>query len=109
MPEAIGESICSGNCVVAEADGHLVGFGTLNVEKAEIDAVFARPDCLRSGVGGKLLVSLEQLARDAGIKTLGLSSSLNAVRFYEAGGYKQEQSTKYVNVNKSPALRAVVS
>lgn len=83
--------------VVAEAES-VVGFGSLRREPpdgyeadvgGEVTGVYVHPDCAGRGVGTRLLCELETRARDAGLASLGLSASLNAVAFYDARGYQR--------------------
>ncbi|MFC6731154.1 MULTISPECIES: GNAT family N-acetyltransferase [unclassified Haladaptatus] len=85
---AIGEA--GQEYLVAEVDETVVGFGHLNTESREIEAVYVHGDYLRRGVGNALLARLETLAREAGFDAVTLSASLNAVPFYEAKGYRDE-------------------
>ena len=82
--------------VVADhtADG-VVGFGVLDCEPSgrddestgEVGAVYVHPDYARRGLGRTILETLESAARDAGLETLVLTASRNAVEFYERQGY----------------------
>jgi putative acetyltransferase len=74
--------------LVAEIDGVTVGFASLNAETAHVETVFVEPEHSREGVGAQLLRELERHARRRGIRTLRVSSSLNAVSFYEAAGFE---------------------
>ena len=75
---------------VAEEAGELVGFGTLNPETREVEAVYVGPAATGRGVGMELLKTLERRACELGLKTLRLDSSLNAVGFYERAGFSVE-------------------
>ncbi|AUV81144.1 N-acetyltransferase [Salinigranum rubrum] len=80
--------------IVAEKEGQIVGFGSLRFETsesdsdAEVTAVYVHPSVVRQGVGTAIHAELERRARAHGAQSLGLSSSLNAVPFYEARGYE---------------------
>lgn len=78
---------------VAEAEGNVVGFAELNLERGEIEAVFVAPDYGRRGIGRRLLQTLEDLAAQRGLTPLPLDASLNAVTFYEQMGYRQKEPT----------------
>lgn len=78
--------------VVAEDTGEIVGFGQLNQTNGEVEAVYVLPGRQGEGIGGQLLRSLDDAARAAGLKTLHLSATLNAVRFYESAAYVEEGS-----------------
>src|SRR5688500_3158845 len=73
--------------VAVEGDARVVGCGVLDREACEVEAVYVDPGATRRGVGLKLLRTLEELARAAGIETLRLNASLNGVPFYERAGY----------------------
>lgn len=72
---------------VAEEGGEVVGFGNLNPEACEVEAVYVAPAAAGRGVGLELLRTLEARARELGLKRLRVDASLNAVGFYERAGY----------------------
>jgi N-acetylglutamate synthase-like GNAT family acetyltransferase len=80
---------------VAEDGGEIIGFGTLNLEGGEVEAVYVHPAAIRRGVGLKLLRTLEERARVGGLKSLHLCASLNAVGFYARAGFVQQQHTSH--------------
>lgn len=84
--------------VVAEVDGTVVGFGSVDLDPvsafarpvdAEVTGVYVHPDHARSGVGSALLADLESRARRWDAAAVGLQASLNAVGFYERMGYER--------------------
>lgn len=92
--------------LVAETDGHVIGFGWMTPEAdedfisdvgGEITGMYVHPNAAGKGVGTRLLGELEQFARDASVDSLGLWASLNAVPFYEKHGYEAvtEQALEY--------------
>lgn len=85
-----------GGCVVAEdAQGRVVGYGMLVLQDNEVDALFVDPDAAGQGVGRALLQQLFVLAApDADIV---LSASLNAVAFYQRGGFIAEGPQDYLH------------
>jgi putative acetyltransferase len=87
-PEKYGEAISSNEFFVAQENGAVVGFGELNQSGGEITGLYVSPDVAGRGVGWKLLCTLEERARTLGLETLYLTSSLNAVSFYERAGFK---------------------
>ena len=76
--------------LVAVADGRVIGFASIVAPLNELRAVYVSPAVGRRGVGSRLLISIEELARVRGLTELRLDSSLNAVDFYEAHGYVAE-------------------
>ncbi len=83
--------------VVAEGDrdGAVVGFGRLDVDEAEVSAVYVHPAAADNGIGTAILHDLEREARDRGLETLTLYSSLNAVEFYRQQGYTPVERTDH--------------
>ena len=75
---------------VAEESGEIVGFGVLDAETREVEAVYVGPSAAGRGVGMKILRTLEGRARELGLESLRLDSSLNAVGFYERAGFRVE-------------------
>ena len=61
-PEDYKESLRSKEFFVAEENDVVIGFGTLNAESNEIEAIYVSPDVVRRGVGLKILRRLEARA-----------------------------------------------
>ena len=81
--------------LVAEIDRQIAGFASLLKGLNVIGAVFVHPNCVRRGIGTKLLQSVEKKAIQNKIKILWVCSSLNAHAFYLANGY---QTIQKVNI-----------
>ena len=88
LPETFSTDIEHKHVVVAVAGRGIAGFAILNPAIAEIEAVYVAPDHGRRGLGRQLLAHLEAAASGSGLRKLSLSSSLNAVPFHAASGYK---------------------
>lgn len=73
----------------------IVGFGWIDLESGEVTAVYVHPDYARRGVGRTILERLEAVARTAGLETLTLTASLNAVPFYERRGYERVERIEH--------------
>jgi len=71
---------------VAENNG-LLGFFILNLESAELNAIYIHPSAAGCGVGKRLFRFAERLAIDNSLTELTLKSTLNAVGFYESCGF----------------------
>ena len=84
--------------VVATDGTMVVGFGQLNPDIGEVDAVYVLPERQGEGIGGMVLSDLEQRARERGVTTLELSATLNAADFYERAGYARQ----HVAVHRLP-------
>jgi putative acetyltransferase len=94
-PESYEESIRSKEFFVAEEDGIIMGFGVLNQQSAEVEALYVNPEGGRRGIGLELLRKLEERARALGLEALRLDASLNAVPFYQRAGYVGQEKSKY--------------
>jgi N-acetylglutamate synthase-like GNAT family acetyltransferase len=94
-PEHYIESIRNKEFYVAEEDGALIGFGTLNHKENEIEAVYVSPEVVRRGVGSAILQRLEERARALGLKSLKMDASLNAVPFYISAGYESQKVAEH--------------
>jgi GNAT superfamily N-acetyltransferase len=73
--------------VVAELDATVAGFGSILPVMNELRAVYVHPAAARRGVGTRILIHLEHLARQHGVKYLQMDSSINAEMFYSRNGY----------------------
>jgi GNAT superfamily N-acetyltransferase len=72
---------------ILEEDGVLLG--TIGLEDNRIYNFFVSPDKQGSGIGGELLDFVENRVRADGRRRLIVNSSLTAVSFYRAKGYRQ--------------------
>jgi len=111
-PESYEELIRSREFFVAEEGGVIVGFGVLNQESAEVEAVYVSPGAGRRGFGLEILRKLEERASALGLSVLRLNASLNAVPFYEKAGYVAQERSKYrlltgVEIACVPMLKAM--
>jgi N-acetylglutamate synthase-like GNAT family acetyltransferase len=95
-PERYEEIIRAKEFLIAEEGGIILGFGVLDRERAEIEALYVSPQVGRRGIGLELLRKLEERACDLGLKTLRLNASLNAVPFYEKAGFVGHERSKYL-------------
>jgi putative acetyltransferase len=80
---------------VALIQNEVVGFSELNPENGEVYAVYVRPDCIRRGIGRRLLQTLEARALERSLKCLRLHATLNAVPFYQAHGFVLDAMTSF--------------
>jgi len=80
---------------VATVGNHVIGTAAIDIDKRQIDAVFVHPDHMGRGVGRRLMVHMESLARAKGLKDVVLDATLNAVPFYRACGFTGEGVKTY--------------
>ena len=69
----------------------LMGLGILDIQNAEISAIYIHPDVVGKGVGTALLDELEETSRKNEIARLIVHSTLNAKGFYSKRGYIAEE------------------
>ena len=74
---------------VAEEDGRIVGYGQVDLESGQIVAVYVIPEAAGHGVGSALLAHLEDQARMHGWPRVHLTTTLNALPFFEKHGYER--------------------
>ena len=81
---------------VVEFDGEIAGFGHLakssdeayeKDREMEIKALYVSPQNTAQGIGTRLYLFLENLAKEMECKKLIVKSSLNAIGFYESKGF----------------------
>ena len=73
--------------LVAERDGRVVGFASLL--GGEVRSLYVHPGEAGRGTGTALLERVEELASAHGYTTIRLHASLNALRFYQARGWRE--------------------
>jgi GNAT superfamily N-acetyltransferase len=81
---------------VALDDG-ILGFFILNLKGAELNAIYLHPDAVGRGVGRRLFGYAESIAQDKSVSGLKLKSTLNAVGFYEACGFRRVRDSVHTN------------
>lgn len=104
--ESYARVIGERDVVIAEDERGVIGFGQLDCEKGEIDAVYVSPAAAGEGVGSALLSALEAIGAEHGLSSVHLLATLNATSFYEHEGYVTECEVAY-NTRSGPRLRVV--
>ncbi len=79
--------------IVAEENNVICGFGILDLETAEICAVYIHPDHTGKGIAKNILLKLESLALENGTDHLNTCSTINALEFYKYHGYIKTKKT----------------
>jgi putative acetyltransferase len=74
---------------VAEQNGQVVGYGQVDLESGQIVAVYVKPEAAHKGIGTALLEALEAQARFHGWPRVHLTTTLNALPFFEKHGYER--------------------
>ncbi len=71
---------------VATEKGQIIGFADL-LPNGELTSLYIHPKHIGKGIGKKLLVFIEDVAKKMGMQTLRCQSSENAKNFYLKHGY----------------------
>ena len=82
--------------VIAEIDEKMAGFGEISLQENELTALYVNPDFKRQGVGTAIAVNLESRAKQGGLKSLKLHSSLTAESFYKQNGFQREKEGTHI-------------
>jgi len=90
--EEIARVIRASMVFVAEKDGEIVG--VLRGRKDKLQSLFVRGDHHRQGIGRRLVKRFEQDCLAQGAVEIRLMSTLYAVPFYQAMGYKKSTGVK---------------
>jgi putative acetyltransferase len=78
----------SGRCtLVAEKDGEAVGFAALERD-GHLDMLYLRKDAVGRGVGSRLYLTVEQVARKRGLGRIFTEASIMARPFFERQGFR---------------------
>ena len=79
--------------VAHDSKQDLMGLGILDIQNAEISAIYVHPDAVGGGIGEKLLCKLEEIARNSNVVRITVHSTLNAKGFYRRHGYSDHGLT----------------
>lgn len=90
--EAIARVITSEIVLVAEEEGEIVG--VLRGRKERLASLFVRGDRHRQGIGRGLVERFEQESLREGVTVIRVASTLYAVPFYLAMGYKRSTGVR---------------
>lgn len=89
-PETVAQIAAENHMYVMTEGDTIVGTGTLVVtgpDECEIIAAFLLPEAIGCGLGTKLFDALETEELSKDVKRIWLTSSVNALDFYEKRGY----------------------
>jgi len=84
--------------VFVAKDSSNVIVGTLELRaSSHISLLFVRDDLQRSGIGRTLVAQAISVAKSAGISSLSVNSSPNAVSGYESYGFRADSGERIIN------------
>jgi GNAT superfamily N-acetyltransferase len=88
--------VAEGYGLTVSATGQgVVGFICLSNFEAMIQGIFVHPDFMGLGIGGRLLMAIEQLGLQRRFREMVVMSSIEATGFYERHGYVRQGSTGF--------------
>jgi putative acetyltransferase len=82
----MGQKLSDMEVWVAEVDGKVAGWGALRGHVLE--GLYTAPEVAGQGIGAGLLVMLERLMRERGVRIVCAEASSNAKNFYLRRGYR---------------------
>lgn len=100
-PEIYENAIKEKILIVAEENNLICGFGILDVETAEICAVYIHPDHTGKGIAKDILIKLESLALEKNADCLNTCSTINALGFYKHQGYIETEKSFHLLPNNT--------
>lgn len=81
----IEETISNKLVLVAEKNGHLLGFAVFCINEKELESLYVLPKFQRSGVGSELLKCV--LNESIGVKLTCWEQNMAAIEFYKSCGF----------------------
>ena len=81
--------------IVAEAEGKIIGLGTIGISEALLKQCYILPEYNGLGIARELVKRIEAISQEKGLKSLQLSSSLIALEFHKKQGYSELNSYDY--------------
>ncbi|MEZ9819939.1 GNAT family N-acetyltransferase [Shewanella sp. 10N.286.45.A1] len=97
MPDGFADVLVHHEALVFEVQNQLLAFGFVDIQQRRLEALFVTPDYAGKGYGKLIASELLLVAQRAGVKQLTLSSSLNAVKFYQGLGFVAKEETLWVH------------
>jgi ribosomal protein S18 acetylase RimI-like enzyme len=80
----------AGAVLVAEEQGRVIGFGSIEVDAEEhVRWLYVLPGCQKGGIGSELLKHLEGIGWGAGLDSIRLHAAPAAAGFYRRNGYEE--------------------
>jgi putative acetyltransferase len=106
-PDGYAEPIAAKRMFVAEVNGEPVGFGQFNAVTGVVERIYVLPSASGNGVGQALVREAERRALATGCSKLYLSSSLNAVAFYQRFGFVRDLTRAATREDGVPMIKTL--
>ena len=88
---------------IAEVDNQIIGFGNMTTN-GYLDMLFIHKNFQRKGIAKKIVIKLEEIALELGLKEVSTESSITAKPFFETMGYhileqqlKEHRGEQFIN------------
>ncbi len=95
MPVGYVRAIIQHPFFVADAPGFPVATGFLDLKMHSVEAIFTLPEYMGNGYASQILSAIKTEALSRGITTLTLSSTPDAMTFYQRHGFTLLRETVY--------------
>ena len=107
-PDSYENAVKEKIMIVAEDEDEddILGLGILDLERNEVAAIYIHPKVKGTGIGGRLLLELEDRASKHNVDQLRLCSTINALGFYQHHGYIRE-GTAFHNLPNGTRLECI--
>jgi GNAT superfamily N-acetyltransferase len=102
------DAIKIGHVWVVEANGRIFGHAYLRIfeedgnKKAHINGLYLTPEVLSKGFGKRLGNLMLDTAKNAGVKSITLESTITAHEFYKSLGFAETDSIKTMEIAGHP-------
>jgi len=80
--------------LVMDSEDGITGFGCLSADGSTVDMLFTHHAHQNEGIGSIILDALEKEAIQRGINEVTLTTSMNALSFYQKRGYQYHHNEK---------------
>ncbi|MFZ2150963.1 MAG: GNAT family N-acetyltransferase [Candidatus Absconditicoccaceae bacterium] len=84
-PEKLLEKLNNRDYIIAQANGKIIGVG--GIKDNEIRSMFVDYNYIRQGIGTKIIVALENIAKKNKHKKIIVKANAGAIGFYKKMGY----------------------
>ncbi|NES84076.1 MAG: GNAT family N-acetyltransferase [Moorea sp. SIO2B7] len=81
------ENITWRSFFVAEINNNIVGYSAIMLATGKIPVILIHSDYVRQGIGSRLMMEMERLAKENGVEVLKLNSTYYGHKFYKTLGF----------------------
>ena len=85
--EGFSEKVEKHDVWIAEVEGQMRGYVSLDAATQEVDSVYVAPEAAGQGIGRGLMEHILEVAREHRLANVWLDASKNSIPFYESLGF----------------------